>query len=65
MKIVNRIVTFLLALGIFPIFIFRTLLRAVVSIADNSTLYSLLSKVLKDTIDQKMEITMTVKEIIG
>lgn len=65
MKIVNRIVTFIMALGVFPIFIFQTLLRAVVSIADDSTLYAVLSKLMKDTVDNKMEITMSVKEAIG
>ena len=41
MKIFNKIVVFLLSLSIFPIFYFLNLVRAVVSISESSSLYTL------------------------
>lgn len=65
MKVVNKIIVFVLALGIFPVVIFQNLVRVVVSISKDSSLYTLLSQILKDSIDNKMEITISVKEAIG
>ena len=44
MKILNRIVVFLLALSVLPIMYFLNAVRAVVSISESSSLYTILSK---------------------
>lgn len=64
MKILNRIVTFILGLAVFPAIFYRVLLRAVVSIAQDSTIYKLLSA-FSETVDRKMEITVSIKDAIG
>lgn len=64
MKILNRIVTFLLALAVFPALYFRILLRAVVSISPDSAIYKIISA-FSETIDRKMEITVSLKEAVG
>ena len=64
MKILNRIVTFLLAAAVFPAIYLRVLLRAVVSISSNSSIYKILSKFM-ETIDRKMEITVSIKDAVG
>lgn len=62
MKILNRIVTFLLSIAVFPALVFRVLVRAVVSVNPDSSVYKILSAFVKDTIDRKMEITVSIKE---
>lgn len=64
MKILNRIVTFLLALAVFPALYFRILLRAVVSISSDSAIYKLISA-FSENINRKMEITVSLKEAVG
>lgn len=64
MKILNRIVTFLLAAAVFPAIYLRVLLRAVVSISPNSSIYKILSTFM-ETIDRKMEITVSIKDVIS
>ena len=65
MKILNRIVTFVLGLAIFPAFVTRVLVRLIVSIAPDSTAYSLLSTIAKDTINNGLEFTVTLQELAG
>lgn len=65
MKILNKIALVIMSAAVFPALFMRVLLRAVVSINKDSTVYSLLSLVAKDTINKKMEITVTIKEIVG
>lgn len=64
MKILNRIVTFLLGLAVFPALIFRILLRAVVSINQDTSIFKILSA-FSETVNRKMEITVSIKELIG
>ncbi|MBQ8576267.1 MAG: hypothetical protein IJ447_09515 [Clostridia bacterium] len=64
MKILNRIVTFILALAVFPAIATRIILRVVVSIAEGSTAYTLLSSIMEDTVNSAMEITVSFKEIV-
>lgn len=64
MKILNRIVTFLLGAAVFPALIFRILLRAVVSVNQESSIYKIVSA-FSDMLEKKMEITLSIKEIIG
>lgn len=64
MKILNRIVVFLLALSVFPVMYFLNLVRAVVSISESSSLYTIISKIAEDTANSAMEITFSVKEIV-
>ena len=63
MKIFNRIVVCLATLAIFPIMYFLNLVRAVVSISEDSSLYTILSKLAEETASSAMEITFSVKEI--
>lgn len=66
MKILNRIVTFLLAAAVFPVVILRVLVRIVVSISPDSYVYKLLSIFGKDSgssVNSKMEITVSAKEL--
>ena len=63
MKILNRIVTFLLALAVFPALYFRILLRAVVSISSDSAIYKIISA-FSENINRKMEITVSLKEAV-
>lgn len=65
MKILNRIVTFLLAVAVFPVIVTRVILRLVISIADGSTAYTLLSAMMENTIDSGMEITVSLQELVG
>lgn len=64
MKILNRIVTFILAAAVFPAVIFRVLLRAVVSISEESSIFKILSA-FSETVKKKMEMTISIKEAIG
>lgn len=64
MKILNRIVTFLLGVAVFPALIARTLLRAVVSVNPDSSVYKIVST-FSDVLKHKMEITLSIKEIVG
>lgn len=63
MKIFNKIVVCLATLAIFPIMYFLNLVRAVVSISEDSSLYTILSKLAEETASSAMEITFSVKEI--
>ena len=63
MKILNRIVTFLLGAAVFPALLFRILLRAVVSVAEDSSIYKIISA-FSETIQRKMEITLSVKQAV-
>lgn len=63
MKILNRIVVFILSLSIFPIMYFLNLVRAVVSISESSSLYTILSKIAEETASSAMELTFSIKEI--
>lgn len=65
MKILNKIALVLMSAAVFPALLFRVLVRAVVSINPDSSLYSVLSLVAKDTINRKMEITVSIRELIG
>ncbi len=65
MKILNRIVTFLLAVAVFPTIVVRVLLRMVISINSDSSAYSLASGILGDAADSAMEITMSIKDLVG
>ncbi len=65
MKILNRIVTFVLALAIFPAIVTRFILRIVLSIAGDSSVYTILSSIMEDTVNSAMEITISLQEIIG
>ncbi len=65
MKILNRIVTFLLAVAVFPTIVTRVLLRVVLSIGEDSTAYALLSKFMEETVNSAMEITVSLEEIVG
>ena len=58
MKIFNKIVVFLLSLSIFPIFYFLNLVRAVVSISESSSLYTILSKLAEDTANSAIELNL-------
>lgn len=64
MKIFNRIMVCLASAAIFPIMYFLNIVRAVVSIAEDSSLYTILSKVAEDTANSAMELTLSVKEIV-
>lgn len=64
MKIFNRIVVILTALAIFPVMYFMNLVRAVVSISENSSLYTILSKLAEEMTSNAMEITISIKEIV-
>lgn len=63
MKILNRIVIFILALAAFVVTYSRDIIRLIISIADNSTAYTVLSGLMGDSVDNGMEITLSVKEI--
>lgn len=63
MKILNRIVVFVLSILVFPATIFRVFVRAVVSINQESSIYKILSAFL-DTLDKKMEITVSIKDAV-
>lgn len=63
MKILNRIVTFLLGAAVFPALIFRILLRAVVSVNQESSIFKIVSA-FSDVLNKKMEITLSIREII-
>ena len=65
MKILNRIVTFILAMAVFPAIVTRVILRVVVSVAEDSTIYTLLSGFMEETVNSAMEITVTFEEIVG
>lgn len=65
MKIVNRIVVTIMAFSVFPLMFFLNLVRAVLSISEDSSLYSILSKIASDTVNSRMEITLSVKEAMG
>lgn len=65
MKIVNRIVTFLLALSVFPITFYLIFVRMVASIAEESSLYTLLSTFMKETVNSRLEIDFSLKELVG
>lgn len=65
MKILNRIVTFILAAAVFPSIITRVLLRAIVSVAKDSTAYTLLSGFMENTINSGLEITVSIKDLFG
>lgn len=63
MKIFNKIVVCLATLAIFPVMYFLNIVRAVVSISEDSSLYTILSKLAEETASSAMEITFSVKEI--
>ncbi len=65
MKILNRIVTFVLAAAIFPAVVTRIILRVVLSIAGDSTVYTILSSIMEDTVNSGMEFTVSIKELVG
>lgn len=64
MKIFNKIMVCLASAAIFPIMYFLNIVRAVVSISEDSSLYTILSKVAEDTANSAMELTFSVKEIV-
>lgn len=64
MKILNRIVTFLLGLAVFPVIYTRIILRTIVSIAGDSSAYTILQGIIGDTVNNGMEITLTLKDAI-
>lgn len=64
MKTVNRIVVFLLALSVFPIMFFLKLVGGVVSIAESSSLYTILSKLAENTANSALELSYSIKEIV-
>lgn len=63
MKILNRIVTFLLGAAVFPVIIVRVLFRAVVSVNPESSVYKIISA-FSETVQRKMEIILSIKDII-
>lgn len=66
MKILNRIVTFLLAFAVFPAVILRVLFRVVISISPDSYVYKLLSIFGKNSgasVNSKMEFTLSAKQL--
>lgn len=66
MKILNRIVTFVLAAAVFPAIILRTFVRIVVSISPDSYAYKILSVVGKNSdisVNNKMEMTYSLKQL--
>lgn len=63
MKILNKIVVFLLAISVFPIMFFLNLVRGVVSISETSSLYTILSKFAEEAANSAMELTLSIKEI--
>lgn len=65
MKILNRIATFLLAAAVFPSIITRVLVRVIVSVAKGSTAYTLLSGLMENTIDNGLEITVSLQDVVG
>ncbi len=65
MKILNRIVTFVMALTVFPAIFTRIILRIILSISGDSTVYTILSGIVGETADSGMEITVSLKEIVG
>ena len=65
MKILNRIVVFLLALSVLPIMYFLNAVRAVVSISESSSLYTILSKLAEGTANSAMELAFSLKELAG
>lgn len=65
MKILNRIVTFVLALLVFPTIITRVILRLVVSIGAESSAYTILSTFMQDTVNSALEVTVTFEELMG
>ncbi|MBR5262414.1 MAG: hypothetical protein IKV49_01205 [Clostridia bacterium] len=65
MKILNRIATFILAAAVFPTVFTRVLLRVIVAVAKGSTAYTLLSSLIGDTIDNGLEITVSLQDIVG
>lgn len=64
MKILNRIVVFVLGMAVIPVMYFRTIIRLVVSLNTESSVYLLLSKILKETADSGMEITVSLKDVV-
>ncbi len=64
MKVLNRIIIFVLGIAVLPVMYFRTLIRIVVSLNTDSSIYTILSKIIKDTADSGMEITISVKKAI-
>lgn len=64
MKILNRIVTFLLGLAVFPVIYTRIILRIIVSIAGDSSAYTILQGIMGETVDNGLELTFTLKEAI-
>lgn len=62
MKILNRIVVFVLGLSVFPVMFFRSIAGIVVSVAENSSLYTILSKFMEDTVNSHLVIDITLKE---
>ncbi len=63
MKILNRIVTFLLAVAVFPAAVTRIILRIIVSLGQESTVYALLAGVAEDAANSGMEITFSLQEV--
>lgn len=66
MKILNRIVTFLLAAAVFPVIIVRTFVRIIVSISPDSYIYKILSLAGKNAdspVNSKMEMTYSLREL--
>lgn len=66
MKILNRIVTFLLAAAVFPVIIIRTFVRIIVSISPDSYIYKIMTLAGKKTdspFNSKMEMTYSLKEL--
>lgn len=65
MKILNRIIVFILGIAVLPVMYFRTVIRIVVSLNPESSVYTILSKIIKDTADKGMEITLSIKDVVG
>lgn len=65
MKILNRIVTFVLSFMVFPTIATRVILRLVLSIGRDSSAYTILSSFMKETADSALEVTVTLEEIVG
>ncbi|MDD6275918.1 MAG: hypothetical protein PUB20_03745 [Clostridia bacterium] len=65
MKIINRIVTFLLAASVFPITFCMVFVRILVSISEDSSLYTLLSTFMKETLNSRLELDFSIKELFG
>lgn len=67
MKILNRIIVFILGIGVLPVMFFNALARALVSIAQDSSIYTILKKIASDNefVDSAMEIKVSIKDLLS